>query len=91
MEEEEEEDEDDEFTEKKCSPHKAIIIGQAVEFLQALLDMMAEQHIHMEVCIYIHTCMSGATCPFHLTQTRGGGNGRGFRNCPIISNLLSIT
>jgi len=31
------------------SSPKPIVIGQAVEFLQALLDMMTEQNIHLEV------------------------------------------
>ena len=28
---------------------KPIVIGEAVEFLQALLDLITEQHLHLEV------------------------------------------
>lgn len=29
--------------------HRAIVIGEAVQFLQALLDLITEQHLHLEV------------------------------------------
>lgn len=32
---------------------KPIVIGEAVEFLQALLDMMNDQHLHLEVTISV--------------------------------------
>ncbi len=47
---------------KPGSSHNPIVIGQAVEFLQALLDMMTEQNIHLEV----NTVHSSATPPGHV-------------------------
>ena len=56
---------EEELVEKKGSMHKLIVIGQAVEFLQALLDMMTEQHIHLEVSLTLLTAMPSDTTDSH--------------------------
>ena len=37
--------------------HKIIVIGEAVQFLQALLDLITEQRLHLEV-LYRHVMVS---------------------------------
>ena len=40
-----------------------IVIDQAVDFLQALLDLLTELHVHLEVCFLFHnyTCTSNSS------------------------------
>ena len=41
---------------------KGIVIDQAVEFLQALLDLLTNLHVHLEVCMSVCVCVGVCVC-----------------------------